>query len=427
MTKIRNGMLVMIVAALLAACGGAEATEPPPAAATVAPTAVVVPTATVAPATATTAPATATTVPATATTVPATATTAPATATTAPPTATAVPVVPTTLAPTASATGNVIKDSSGKCQIIVPPVFVANSGNKDTYATADNLALLTFTGTDTPGLDLAAATGAFVEGFKSVVTSYVETGRQTLKEARGDIQIVTFDGAVSGQQAKGVFYFVQNGGVLCSLVALAVPPGDEKYNDAAQQAAASLKLVQGGTSVAPPVAPTPNTGTTATVVAPVAPTRAVTTATVAAPVAGGTKVLDVSGLCGATLPASFKSDPNTPGNYKTSDNLAIVTLSGSENGALPLKDAANLYVEAFKAIIDGYTETGRQGNKVNNAEELTVTYSGTLVGQPVKGVLYFIQVNTTFCSLSGIVIPPGDTKYNADLQAIVDSFLPVKP
>ncbi len=419
MTKIRNGMLVMIVAALLAACGGAEATEPPPAAATVAPTAVVVPTATVAPPTATVAPPTATIVPATATT-------APATATTAPPTATAAPATPTALAPTASATGNVVKDGSGKCQLTVPPVFVANSANKETYATADNLALLTFTGTDTPGLDLAAATGAFVEGFKSVVTGYVETGRQTLKEARGDIQIVTFDGAVSGQQAKGVFYFVQNGGVLCSLVALAVPPGDDKYADAAQQAAASLRLVQGGTSVAPPIAPT-RAATTATVVAPVAPTRAVTTATVAAPVAGGTKVTDVTGLCGATLPASFKSDPNTPGNYKTSDNLAIVTLSGSENGVLPLKDAANLYVDAFKAIIDGYTETGRQGNKVNNAEELTVTYSGTLAGQPVKGVLYFIQVNTTFCSMSGIVIPPGDTKYNADLQAIVDSFLPVKP
>jgi hypothetical protein len=130
----------------------------------------------------------------------------------------------------------------------LPPAFKASGSSGNTYATADNLALLTFTGTDTPGLSLDAATAAFIQGFQTVVSGYAETGRQTSKDARGDIQIVTFAGTISNQQAKGVFYFVQNGGVLCSLVALAIPPGDTQYGDAAQQAAETLQVIMPDTS-----------------------------------------------------------------------------------------------------------------------------------------------------------------------------------
>ena len=170
------------------------------------------------------------------------------------PAASAAPSVAPSAAPSVAPTaavaagGSAVTDTSGKCQMTLPSAFKASGTSAGTYATADNLALLTFTGTDTPGLGLDAATGAFIQGFQTVVTGYAETGRQTTKDARGDIQIVTFTGAISDQQAKGVFYFVQNGGVLCSLVALAIPPGDTQYNDAAQQAAESLTVIKPNTS-----------------------------------------------------------------------------------------------------------------------------------------------------------------------------------
>jgi len=220
-----------VLLAMLAACGAAEA----PTATTAPPTATVAPTATVVPPTATVAP-TATVVPPTATVAPTA--TVPPTATVAPTRAAASPTAP------AATGGSSVVDSSGKCRMTLPSAFKASGASAGTYATADSLALLTFTGTDTPGLSLDAATGAFIQGFQTVVTGYAETGRQTSKDARGDIQVVTFTGAISQQQAKGVFYFVQNGSVLCSLVALAIPPGDAQYGDAAQQAAESLQVIK---------------------------------------------------------------------------------------------------------------------------------------------------------------------------------------
>ncbi|CAA9576982.1 MAG: VgrG protein [uncultured Thermomicrobiales bacterium] len=396
--------------ALLAACGGAAPTAtPPPTNTPVPPTATVAPTNTPVPPTATVAP--------TNTPVPPTPTVAP-TNTPVPPTATIAP----TRAATAAATGAQVTDSSGKCRMTLNPVFRANAGSTDTYSTADSLAILTFAGTDTPGLALDAATTAFIGGFQSVVTGYVETGRQTSKDARGDIQIVTFNGAVSGQQAKGVFYFVQNGSVLCSLVALAIPPGDQQYADAAQQTAGTLVVVQGGAgSSAAPVAPVAPTRAPAATVAPtVAPTRA------AAPpsTAGGTTVTDTSGACRMTLPANFKAGSDGD-NYETADDLALVTIGGSNIGGLAFADAVNLYVTTFQGAINGFVETGRQSVAVPGGQKETITYSGTLVGQPVKGVLYFYQVNDTLCSLSGVALPPGDTRYQADLQVMVDTLGPV--
>jgi len=92
----------------------------------------------------------------------------------------------------------------------------------------------------------------------------------------------------------------------------------------------------------------------------------------------------------------------------------------------PITDAANLYAEAFKSGIDGYAETSRRTMAVNGGQEETITYNGTLVGQPVQGILYFFQVGTTLCSISGVAIPPGDAKYQPDLQAMIDSLEPVK-
>lgn len=304
------------------------------------------------------------------------------------------------------------------------PIFVKSTSGTDTYATADSLAILIFAGTDTPGLALDTATSAFIQGFQSVVTGYVETGRQTSKDARGDIQIVTFTGGISGQQAKGVFYFVQSNSVLCSLVALAISPGDQQYGTQAQQTADTLEVVRGGASgsAAPSAAPTRAIASTAPSAAPsVAPTRA---AASTAPSAGGNLVTDSSGKCQVSVPASFKA--GTADNYQTADNLAIVTIGGTDTGGLTITAAADLYVDTFKAAVDGYTQTNRTSATVNGGQEETITYTGTLVGQPVKGVLYFFQVGTTLCSLSGVVIPPGDTQYQADLQGMINTLEPVK-
>lgn len=403
MFRIGKFFLAMGLIAMLAACGGATPTAVPPTA-TVAPT--VAPTATTAPPTATAVPPTPTVAP-TNTAVPPTPTVAPTKA----PTATVAPTRAATTVPAAGA----VTDSSGKCRMVPADVFKANSGNKDTYSTADSLALLTFAGTDTPGLAIDAAADAFIGGFQSVVTGYVETGRQTSKDARGDIQIVTFDGGISGQQAKGVFYFVQNNSVLCSLVALAIPPGDQQYADAAQQSANTLEVIKGGAgSGTAPVAPT------RAPVATVAPTRAAS----AAPVAGNI-ITDSSGKCQMALPTNFKVG-SSKDTYQTADNLAIATIGGADTGGLAFADAVDLYVNSFKNAIDGYTEANRTPAKVNGGEENTINYTGTLAGQPVKGVLYFFQVGTTFCSLSGVTLSNGDTLYKPDLQAMINSLEPVK-
>lgn len=399
MLRVCKMFLAVGLLALLAACGGAEPTAtPPPTNTPVPPTATVAPTATVPPPTATTAP---------------TNTPAPPTATVAPTVAPTATVPPTaTVAPTRAVSANAVTDSSGKCRMTPAPVFAKSASGNDTYATADNLAILIFAGTDTPGLNLDTATSAFIQGFQSVVTGYVETGRQTSKDARGDIQIVTFDGGISGQQAKGVFYFVQNGGILCSLVALAIPPGGQQYADQVQQTAATLEVVRGGAS----------SGTVPSAAPSAAPTRA---AASTAPSAGGKTITDSSGKCQMTLPASFKAG-SSEDNYQTADNLAIVTIGGTDTGGLSITDAADLYVGTFKGVIDGYTQTSRRSATVNGGQEETIIYTGTLVGQPVKGVLYFFQVGTTLCSLSGVAIPPGDTQYQADLQTMIDTLEPVK-
>ena len=339
-----------------------------------------------------------------------------------PPTATTAPTA--TVAPTRTVGAGSVTDSSGKCRMTPNPIFVKSSSGQDTYSTADNLALLIFAGTDTPGLALDTATGAFIQGFQSVVTGYVETGRQTSKDARGDIQIVTFNGAISGQQAKGVFYFVQNSSILCSLVALAIPPGDQQYAAQAQQSAETLEVVRGG-AAPPSTAPTRAAASTAPSAAPsAAPTRAAASiAPSAPPTAGGNLVTDESGKCQMSLPASFKAG-SSKDNYQTADNLAIATIGGTDTGGLSITDAANLYVETFKAAIDGYVETGRQSATANGGQKETITYTGTLIGQPVKGILYFFQVGTTLCTLSGVVIPPGDTQYQADLQTMLNSLVP---
>lgn len=403
MFRIGKFFLAVGLVAMLAACGGVAPTEVPP-------TATVAPTATTAPPTATAVPPTATVAP-TNTVVPPTPTIAPTVA----PTATVAPTRAATTAPAAGA----VTDSSGKCRMTPAAVFKANSGSKDTYSTADSLALLTFAGTDTPGLAIDAAADAFIGGFQSVVTGYVETGRQTSKDARGDIQIVTFDGGISGQQAKGVFYFVQNNSVLCSLVALAIPPGDQQYADAAQQSAGTLEVIKGGASsstapIAPTVAPT------RAPVATVAPTRAAS----AAPVAGNL-ITDSSGKCQMALPTNFKAGSSAD-TYQTADNLAIATVGGADTGGLAFVDAVNLYLDSFKSAISGYTEVNRTPATVNGGQEDTINYTGTLAGQPVKGVLYFFQVGSTFCSLSGVTLSNGDTLYKADLQAMINSLEPVK-
>jgi hypothetical protein len=341
---------------------------------------------------------------------------APTVAPTLAPTAT---VAATRAATTAAAPAGSVTDGSGKCRMVPAAVFKANSGSKDTYSTADNLALLTFAGTDTPGLAIGGAADAFIGGFQSVVTGYVETGRQTSKDARGDIQIVTFDGAISGQQAKGVFYFVQSNSVLCSLVALAIPPGDTQYADAAQQSAATLEVIKGGTSssTAPIVATVAPTRAPAASVAPTAPASA-------APVAGNI-ITDSSGKCQMALPTNFKAG-SSKDTYQTADNLAIATVGGADTGGLAFADATNLYLDSFKSAITGYTEVNRTPANVNGGQEDTINYTGTLAGQPVKGVLYFFQVGTTFCSLSGVTLSNGDTLYKADLQAMINSLEPVK-
>ncbi len=373
MVRVSKVLVIVGLLTFMVACGGAAPTATPP------PTATPAPTNTVAPPTATVAP--------TATTVPPTATVAP-TNTPVPPTATIVPTVaPTrapvaTVAPTRAATtatsGAAVTDSSGKCRMTLDPVFVASPGNSGTYVTADDLAILTFAGTDTPGLNLDAATTAFIGGFQSVVTGYVETGRETSKDARGDVQLVSFTGAVSGQQAKGVFYFVQSNNVLCSLVALAIPPGDTQYGQAAQRTADTLRVV-GATASGNPAPAAPTVAPTRAPVATVAPTRVASPAPVAG---GGTIVIDSSGKCQMALPANFKAGASKD-NFQTADNLALITLGGTDTGGLSITDAANLYAEAFKSGIDGYVETSRRTVAVNGGQEETITYNGTLVGQPV--------------------------------------------
>ncbi len=417
MLRVSKLLLVGGLLALLTACGGTTptATVPAPTATTAAP-----PTNTVAPAATVAA-----TVAATSTKAP-----APSASAAASPTAAATKAAASPSAAASAAGAGSVVDETGKCRLTVAPEFKPDS-SKDTWATADDAALLIVAGTDTPGLGLDQATAAFITGFQSVVTGYVETGRQTTKEPRGDVQIVTFSGAISGQDAKGIFFFVQKNSVLCTLVAIAVPPDGEKYATAIDQTAKTLEVVSGGTgSSAAPVAPTraasapPVAPTTAPV--PVAPSVAPSAAPSAAPAGGSNQVATVNGKCSMTLPANFQKG-STDDNYETADNLAIVTIGGEDMAGLSFDEAVSLYVDTFGGFIDDYQETGRQKTPIAGGQKETVTYSGSLIGQPIKGVLYFYQGGTTLCTLSAVTLPPGDTQYQADIETMVATLQPAKP
>jgi len=200
---------------------------------------------------------------------------------------------------------------------------------------------------------------------------------------------------------------VQNTNIPCSLVALTIPPGDQRYGAAAQQTADTLRVGGAAASTSP---------------ATVAPAR---TATVALIAGGGTRVVDSAGKRQMTLPTTFKAGTSKD-TCQTADNLAIITLGGTDTGGFAITDAVNLCVEAFQVAVDGYVETGRRTVAVSGGQEETVTYTGTLVGQPVQGVRCFFQVGTTLCSISGVAVPPGDAKYRPDLQTLIDSLEPVK-
>lgn len=84
--------------------------------------------------------------------------------------------------------------------------------------------------------------------------------------------------------------------------------------------------------------------------------------------------------------------------------------------------AAAAYQESEVVLAGRAEEEGRLRASLNAA----LAGRGTLAGQPVQGILYFFQVGTTLCSISGVAIPPGDAKYQPDLQAMIDSLEPVK-
>lgn len=422
MKKVVQAVLIGGLIALLAACGGQATTPTQPA----------VPTPTTAPSVAPTTVPSPTATPS----APASMAPSPAPSVAPSPTPSVAPSVAPTVAPTKaasaapSAAGTVVKDGTGKCQMSVNPVFVPDKKQSDTFGTADELAVLIFAGTDTPGLSLDAAAGAFMTGFQNVVTNYAETGRETRKDTRGDIQIVTFTGQISGQQTKGVFYFVQKNSVLCALVGLALP-GGEKYSPQLQQSTDTLQLAAAGSGNSPAGSPVgaagvPSAAPSAKPATSAAPVASAKPATSAAPVGatGGSVTQDSDGKCQMTLPAGFNE--SSPGSYTSADNQVIVSLSSAGTAGLGFDTSVGIFVDTFKIIVEDYTETGNQKTPTANGQKQTITYTGSVIGQPAKGTLHFYMGGTTLCSLSVVALAGAETKNQAGIDQMV-ATLQTKP
>jgi hypothetical protein len=180
------------------------------------------------------------------------------------------------------------------------------------------------------------------------------------------------------------------------------------------------------TATRPPA--TPTTAATATRPAATA-TRAAAGASPTRPATagGGGVLVDAANGCQVTLPATFTADAAGGGNATANDDNAFLNLSSFPTEPLGFEPTAQLFIDGFTTAIDDYKEADRQQGTDRGRPFLGVTFTATLVGEPLRGQFYFVQEAGTTCALSVLVKESVASGYGDIIGALVDSVQAVKP
>jgi hypothetical protein len=164
--------------------------------------------------------------------------------------------------------------------------------------------------------------------------------------------------------------------------------------------------------------PSPSASPTATVSGGAAATR---------PAAGGgATATDSEGKCQMALPADFREDASSKGNFTSGDTRAFASLQ-SFDALLGLTGSVDLFLSTFKGFVTDYAEVSRVPSQSRGRDAERVDFTGSLAGQAVKGTLYFVQDGSTICSLSFLTFADAEAQYAPALAAMIDSLQAVKP
>ena len=138
-------------------------------------------------------------------------------------------------------------------------------------------------------------------------------------------------------------------------------------------------------------------------------------------------MVDTTKACQVTLAGTFVEDSGGGGNATTTDDNAFLNLSAFPSQPLGFEQTATLFIEGFTQAIDDYKEADRQQGTDRGRPYLGVTFTATLIGEPIVGQFYFVEEAGNTCALSVLVKQSAASNYGSIIGSLVDSVQAVKP
>jgi hypothetical protein len=131
-------------------------------------------------------------------------------------------------------------------------------------------------------------------------------------------------------------------------------------------------------------------------------------------------IRDTSGLCQATVPATFRDDG---GIWRVGDEAGVTLAGLATGGLLTFDQVTQLLVGNLGGQIGDYRETGRARD---GDDRLRIAYTGRVLGVPGGGIVHQRQFGQTTCALILFAADGQGPRYAPVFEATIASLTPAR-